>query len=72
MNYAGMYASAGLPGVINGFSEKACACFCELPHTGTSLIDVLAAEWIHFTLLGIILPTIRLKVYTFGAYELSN
>ena len=33
----------------------------------------LVAEWIHFTLLGIILPTIKLKVYTFGgAYELSN
>ena len=25
----------------------------------------LVAEWIHFTLLGIILPTIKLKVYTF-------
>ena len=23
------------------------------------------AEWIHFTLLGIIVPTIKLKVYTF-------
>ena len=34
---------------------------------------VLVAEWIHFTLFGIILPTIKLKVYTFGgAYELSN
>ena len=47
----------------------------------------LVAEWIHFTLLGIILPTITLTVYTFwdnithyktksvgflGAYELSN
>ena len=27
---------------------------------------VLVAEWIHFTLFGIILPTIKLKVYTFG------
>ena len=26
----------------------------------------LVAEWIHFTLLGIILPTIKPKVYTFG------
>ena len=25
----------------------------------------LVAEWIHSTLLGIILPTIKLKVYTF-------
>ena len=25
----------------------------------------LGAEWIHFTLLGIILPTIELKVYIF-------
>ena len=25
----------------------------------------LVAEWIHFTLLGIVLPTIKLKVYTF-------
>ena len=28
----------------------------------------LVAEWIHFTLLGIILPTIKLV----GAYKLSN
>ena len=33
---------------------------------------ILVAEWIHFALFGIILPTIKLKVYTFGAYELSN
>ena len=26
----------------------------------------LVAEWIYFTLLGIISPTIKLKVYTFG------
>ena len=26
----------------------------------------LVAEWIHFTLFGIISPTIKLKVYTFG------
>ena len=26
----------------------------------------LVAEWIHFTLLGIISPTIKLKVYAFG------
>ena len=26
----------------------------------------LVAEWIHFTLFGIILPTIKLKVYPFG------
>ena len=26
----------------------------------------LVAEWIHFTLFGIILPTLKLKVYTFG------
>ena len=32
----------------------------------------VVAEWIHFTLFGIMLPTIKLKVYTFGAYELSN
>ena len=25
----------------------------------------LVAEWIHFTLFGVILPTITLKVYTF-------
>ena len=25
----------------------------------------LVAEWIHFTLFGVILPTIKLKVYTF-------
>ena len=27
---------------------------------------VLVAEWIHYTLFGIELPTIKLKVYTFG------
>ena len=27
---------------------------------------ILAAEWLHFTLFGIILPTIKLKVSTFG------
>ena len=33
----------------------------------------LVAEWIHFTLFGIIVPTIKLKVQTFGGdYELSN
>ena len=26
----------------------------------------LVAEWIHFTLLGIIRPTLKQKVYTFG------
>ena len=26
----------------------------------------LVAEWIHFTLFGIILPTIKLKVYNLG------
>ena len=29
-------------------------------------VDSLVVEWIHFTLFGIILPTIQLKVYTFG------
>ena len=29
------------------------------------LADFLVAEWIHFTLFGIVLPTIKLKVYTF-------
>ena len=28
--------------------------------------EILVEEWIHFTLFGIILPTIKLKVYTFG------
>ena len=33
----------------------------------------LAAEWIHFALFWItVLPTIKLKVYTFWAYELSS
>ena len=27
---------------------------------------ILVAEWIHFTLFGIILPTLKLKVHTFG------
>ena len=26
----------------------------------------LVAEWIHFTLFGIVLPTLKPKVYTFG------
>ena len=29
------------------------------------LEEALVAEWIHFTLFWIILPTIKLKVYTF-------
>ena len=29
------------------------------------MILSLVAEWIHFTLFGILLPTIKLKVYTF-------
>ena len=33
-------------------------------------ILILVAEWIHFTLFGIISPTVKLKVYR--AYELSN
>ena len=33
-------------------------------HYGVYLY-LLVAEWIHFTLFGIILPTIKLKVYTF-------
>ena len=32
---------------------------------GTKAGLFLVAEWIHFTLFGIILPTIKLKVYTF-------
>ena len=28
-------------------------------------VEALVAEWIHFTLFGIILPTIKLEVYTF-------
>ena len=28
-------------------------------------VEALVAEWIHFTLFGIILPTIKLKVYIF-------
>ena len=40
---------------------------------GTHLDLPLVAQWIHFTLFGIISPTIKLKVCTFfGAYELSN
>ena len=34
---------------------------------GFRVYGVLVAEWIHFTLLGIILPTIKLKAYTFWA-----
>ena len=33
---------------------------------GDSNIPCLAAEWVHFTLFGIILPNIKLKVHTFG------
>ena len=31
----------------------------------TAQPELFVAEWIHFTLLGIILPTLKLKVYTF-------
>ena len=33
---------------------------------GVGRIIPLVAEWIHFPLFGIISPTIKLKVYTFG------
>ena len=33
-----------------------------------SRLTSLVAEWIHFTLFGIILPTIKRKVYTFGGF----
>ena len=36
-----------------------------VPRTLKSLSHTLVAEWIHFILFGIILPTIKLKVYTF-------
>ena len=32
---------------------------------GSEQIVTLVAEWMHFTLLGIILATVKLKVYTF-------
>ena len=35
----------------------------------TCRLGVLVAEWMHFTLLGIVLPTIKLKVYTFGGLK---
>ena len=43
-----------IPGCYDG-------CYDELFLSRGSLV----AEWIHFTLFGIILPTIKLKVYTF-------
>ena len=46
-------------------------CFKQL-WCGIFEVKCLVAEWIHFTLFGIILLTIKLKVYTLGAYELSN
>ena len=33
--------------------------------------SLLAAEWIHFTLVGIILPNTKLKLHTLWPYELS-
>ena len=39
---------------------------------GVRALHNLVAEWIHFTLPGIASPTIKQKVYAFGAYELSN
>ena len=38
----------------------------ESSQTPTCNLLDLVAEWIHFTRFGIILPTIKLKVYTFG------
>ena len=37
----------------------------HLDDANLNLHRYLVAEWIHFTLFGIILPTIKLKVYTF-------
>ena len=36
-----------------------------------AVVFTIVAEWIHFTLFGIILPTIKLKVYTFGGLTLN-
>ena len=41
------------------------------PARFNSRLMFLVAEWIHFTLFGIILPTTKPKVFL-GAYELSN
>ena len=39
---------------------------CKLPDTATRSQPIdLVAEWINLTLFGIILPTIKLQVYTF-------
>ena len=54
--YFGGPSSTGLTGLR--VSAKA---FAEV-----ALHLLLVAEWIHFALLGIILPTIKLKVYTLG------
>ena len=48
------------------FANAALASVC------LAILSFLAAEWIHFTLFGIILPTIKLKCILLGAYELSN
>ena len=51
-------------------SASSCRMTCMIFHAaftwGPHQTPYLVAEWIHFTLLGIILPSIKLKVYTFG------
>ena len=42
------------------------AAVSSAPALATHTEITLVAEWRHFTLFGIIFPTIKLKVYTFG------
>ena len=49
-----------LPGSVYG------SCKGLISFLGFLGLSFLVAEWTHFTLFGIISPTIKLKVYTFG------
>ena len=48
---------------VRCFAFADCICF-RGNRGGLMGLVFLVAEWIHFTLFGIILPTINLKVYT--------
>ena len=51
-------------GLLSIFEPR--RCYSHTVYTAVGIILYLVAEWIHFTHFGIMLPTIKLKVYTFG------
>ena len=65
----------GVEGEVHGFLRafRSRKSNWGIEHCGAQTVHgkpvvCLVAEWIHFTLFGIILPTVKLKVYTFWGF----